>query len=80
MSLTIWFPLFLVKTPESLLRITPFKDVKIVDTTAAGDAFNAGFIAGQIHGESLENSIRLANGCAAFVIGRKGALAEDFQK
>jgi len=69
----------LVRTSEETLRIPVFKDVAIVDTTAAGDAFNAGFIASRLRGESIANSVRTGNGCAAFVIGRKGALAEDFQ-
>lgn len=65
---------------KQMTSIPAFKDVKVVDATAAGDAFNAGFISAQIRGENFENSIRRGNGCASFVIGRRGALAEDFQR
>jgi 2-dehydro-3-deoxygluconokinase len=68
----------IVFTPECTMHIPVLKGISIVDTTAAGDAFNAGFIASQIRGENMENSIRHAIECAAFVIGRQGALAEDF--
>jgi len=69
----------LIKSHDALLRVPVFKDMPVVDTTAAGDAFNAGFIASQIRGQTLENSVRAGNGCAAFVIGKEGALADDFQ-
>lgn len=64
---------------NAIIGVPTFKNITVVDATAAGDAFNAGFIAAQIRGESIENSIRTGNGCAAFVIGRRGGLAEDFQ-
>ena len=64
---------------NTLIQVPTIKDVRVVDATAAGDAFNAGFIAAQIRGENIENSIRNGNGCAAFVIGRRGGLAEDFR-
>jgi sugar/nucleoside kinase (ribokinase family) len=35
-----------------------------VDTTGAGDCFNAGLIAGLLAGDSLEDSLRQANVCA----------------
>lgn len=35
-----------------------------VDTTGAGDCFNAGLIAGLLAGDSLEDSLRQANACA----------------
>jgi ribokinase len=44
----------------------PAFHVKSVDTTGAGDAFNAGFIyALQIRGENLESALRFAAGCGA---------------
>jgi 2-dehydro-3-deoxygluconokinase len=69
----------LIKSHEGMLRVPVFKDIPIIDTTAAGDAFNAGFIASLLKGDCIENSVRTGNGCAAFVIGRQGALTEDFQ-
>jgi 2-dehydro-3-deoxygluconokinase len=64
---------------KTIIRVPTLKDIKVVDATAAGDAFNAGFISAQIRGENIENSIRNGNSCATFVIGRRGGLAEDFQ-
>ncbi|MFI5263879.1 MAG: sugar kinase [Candidatus Kapaibacterium sp.] len=65
---------------REMISVPVFKNIAVVDATAAGDAFNAGFISAQLRGESFENSIRTGNGCAAFVITRHGGIAEDFQK
>ncbi len=48
-------------------------DVKAVDTTGAGDAFDAGFILGKIKGLSDEESVNLGNVCAAISVMKKGA-------
>lgn len=50
----------------------PFKS-RPVDTTAAGDTFNAGFAVGLAEGKSLRSAITLANAAAAISITRKGA-------
>ena len=42
------------------LSVEPFK-VKAVDTTGAGDAFNAGFLYGLIHEKSLYECGQLGN-------------------
>ena len=44
-----------------------------MDTTAAGDTFNAGLAVGLAEGMDLEQAIRLANAAAAISITRKGA-------
>ena len=62
-----------------MLEVPVLTGVKVIDATAAGDAFNAGFIAAQLHGESFESSIHSGNLCAAFVITRRGGIAEDFE-
>lgn len=46
---------------------------KAVDTTAAGDTFNAGLAVGLAEGRSLEEAIRFANAAAAISVTRKGA-------
>ena len=54
--------------------IQPFK-VLVVDTTGAGDAFNAGFLYGLIHDKSLAECGRLGNYVAAQSITKMGARA-----
>jgi 2-dehydro-3-deoxygluconokinase len=68
-----------VKTADNFFSVPTFKNIKVVDTTAAGDAFNAGFISGMINGRTLEDSVQLGNGCAAIVIGERGALVDRFR-
>ena len=47
--------------------------VEVVDTVGAGDAFDAGFIASRMRGESIDTALRYANGTAALTVGRPGA-------
>jgi sugar/nucleoside kinase (ribokinase family) len=52
--------------------VEPFK-VKCVDTTGAGDAFNAGYLYGFIKGKNLKESCRLGNYIASCCIQKPGA-------
>ncbi len=45
--------------------------VGVVDTTGAGDSFNAGFLYGYLHGWSLSDSLAL--GCACGALSTRGA-------
>jgi 2-dehydro-3-deoxygluconokinase len=47
---------------------------RIVDATAAGDSFNAGFLAATLEGEDPLQAAMLGHRCAAIVIGHHGAI------
>jgi sugar/nucleoside kinase (ribokinase family) len=49
---------------------------KVIDTTGAGDLFAAGFLYGQSHGRSIEDSLRLGSLAAAEIISHFGARPE----
>ena len=49
--------------------------VRVVDTTGAGDAFNAGFVAALCNGKSREEGLLWGTGVAALKIQSKGARA-----
>jgi sugar/nucleoside kinase (ribokinase family) len=53
----------------------PALAAEVVDTTGAGDCWDAGFIAGLMEGEDLVTSARLGNACAAFCIEAVGGAA-----
>ncbi|MEQ1976677.1 MULTISPECIES: sugar kinase [unclassified Xenorhabdus] len=46
----------------------------VVDTTSAGDAFNAGFIVGRLNGKSIHDSALMGHQLAGVVIQHKGAI------
>ena len=47
--------------------------VDVVDTIGAGDVFNAGFIAAQISGYSLQRSIDWGNAVSGYTVAKEGA-------
>ena len=57
---------------DQIMRI-PTREVEVVDTTAAGDAFTGGFTAALNQGASLEEAVRYANAVGALTVTRLGA-------
>ena len=53
--------------------VEPFA-VKCIDTTGAGDAFNAGFLYGLLNDKNIEESGKLGNFIASCCIGESGAI------
>ena len=51
----------------------PTRKVDAVDTTAAGDCFNAAFVVGLSEGMSNAQAIRFANTASSIAVTRKGA-------
>ena len=50
----------------------PAEPVDVVDTTGAGDAFNAGFLGAWLLGQDLEACLRAGNAQGARAISRRG--------
>jgi sugar/nucleoside kinase (ribokinase family) len=53
----------------------PARRTRVVDTTGAGDAFNAGFLAAQLHGADLRAALRRGNRIGALSTRRAGGIA-----
>ncbi|MFC6785484.1 carbohydrate kinase family protein [Halobaculum halobium] len=51
-------------------------DADVVDTTGAGDAFAAGFLAARLDGGTLKRALAVANACGAVAAGEVGARVE----
>lgn len=54
--------------------------VPVVDTTGAGDAFDAGFLSGWLAGKDLETCTRMGNACGALTaahLGGSGAITPE---
>jgi 2-dehydro-3-deoxygluconokinase len=66
----------LVATKQTFEEVSPPEVTEVVDTTAAGDSFNAGVLVGKLAGLTAREATQ--NGCdlAHRVIGKRGALVD----
>jgi len=64
-----------VQTADSAGRYLPALRGPVVDTTGAGDAFCAGFLAASVHGRDPFEAARLGTAAACMGISRLGAVA-----
>jgi 2-dehydro-3-deoxygluconokinase len=62
----------LVHSGGEVTAIQPLQDVKVVDTTGAGDCFDAGFLAGLWQDMDLESCAKMGAACASFCIEAVG--------
>ena len=69
----------LLAVGDRRVHLPPF-DVKIKDTTGAGDSFNAGLVLGRLVGLSWESAATLGNALGALAATREGAGATTINR
>lgn len=66
-----------IRSDNGIIQVPAEKVAQIVDTTAAGDSFSAGYLLARILGKTIQNSAKIAHALAAVVISHPGAVIPD---
>lgn len=61
---------------KEIIHVGIKEDIQVIDTTSAGDSFNAGFLHGYIRGYKPEECSEIGNSLAGVVIQHRGALVD----
>ncbi len=64
----------LLMTKDGQKFLSPAFNVKAIDTTGAGDGWNAGLLVGILKGWNLETCVTVANAVGALVVTKRGAI------
>ena len=64
----------LIRSKDGIEVFAPAYKVNVIDTTGAGDGWNAGLLVGLIKGLGLEDCVKIANAVGAFVVTKRGAI------
>ena len=59
---------------ENGTTLIPSEPVQPVDTTAAGDSFNAGYLSARLQGKDVESACKAGHALASKVIQFRGAI------
>ena len=68
----------LIVKDGKIMKIEPIKNIKLIDTTGAGDLFNAGFLYGFLKGYDLEKCGRIANASGALSVTFLGGMDDAY--
>lgn len=66
--------IIIIGNTETRIPVPPVANV--LDTTGAGDTFNAGYLAARLQNASAEDAVRQAIRCASIIIRHRGAVIE----
>lgn len=61
-------------THQGEFGLVPVQAVQVVDTTSAGDSFNAGYLARRLSGASVQDSCKAGHRIASIVVQHRGAI------
>jgi 2-dehydro-3-deoxygluconokinase len=64
-----------VRLADTVLRFAPEPAVRALDTTGAGDGFNAGYLAARLDGREPQRAVMTARRLANFVVQHIGAIS-----